>query len=254
MASNLWERLRLPLVLATVQTVFAGMVVLSRVALNNGVSVLTYNFYRSLIALVVLAPLAAIFERENRPPLNGRILFRIFILAFLGLTASQSLFLLGISLTSASFGATLQNVVPVFTFVIALAMRVEQIHLNRRHGWAKILGTLVCVLGAATMAIYKGPVLLGMPALQGADFGLSPLPLSTRGDSFATVMVSLGLNEWQLGTGALLVGYSMWSLYLTLQVRIGTSSMPNPKHLPSESSELNFVEPHCCCLYHRFQF
>lgn len=39
------------------------------------------------------------------------------------LTITQSCFLLGIKLTSATFSVTLQNVVPVFTFVIALMMR-----------------------------------------------------------------------------------------------------------------------------------
>lgn len=46
----------------------------------------------------------------------------------------------------------------IIVFSDALAFRIEQIHLTRKDGIAKVLGTLISVGGASVITLYKGPI------------------------------------------------------------------------------------------------
>ena len=50
------------------QVGYAGMDILSKAALNQGMSNYALVVYRHAIATVVMAPLAAIFDKYIRPP------------------------------------------------------------------------------------------------------------------------------------------------------------------------------------------
>jgi hypothetical protein len=56
----------LPLSMVLVQLIVVGMLVLSKLALNAGMSPFVIIVYRNLIAAAVVAPLAIIFERLVR--------------------------------------------------------------------------------------------------------------------------------------------------------------------------------------------
>ncbi|XP_057833300.2 WAT1-related protein At5g07050 [Cryptomeria japonica] len=154
--SVFFEKSKPSLAMIAVQFGFAGLNILSKFALNQGMSHFVLVFYRHLVATIVMAPLAYIFERKTRPKLTLRIFCEFFISSLLGVTLSQNLYNVGLKYTTATFATALLNLIPVITFLMAIIFRVERIDIKSLVGQAKVLGTLVCVSGAMSMTFYKG--------------------------------------------------------------------------------------------------
>ncbi|KAI9173537.1 hypothetical protein LWI28_002888 [Acer negundo] len=154
------EKKKLVLALLALQFCFAGFHIVSRVALNIGVSKVVYPVYRNIIALLLLAPFAYFLEKKERPPLTFSLLVQFFLLALLGITANQGFYLLGLYYASPTFASAMQNSVPAITFIMASALRLEQVNFRRRDGLAKVVGTVASVGGATIITLYKGPPLL----------------------------------------------------------------------------------------------
>ncbi|KAM5581594.1 hypothetical protein ABKV19_010705 [Rosa sericea] len=51
------------------------------------------------------------------------------------------------------------NLIPIFTFILAVIFRMEKLDLRRSSCQAKVLGTIVSVSGAFVVIIYKGSVI-----------------------------------------------------------------------------------------------
>ncbi|KAK3406054.1 hypothetical protein EUGRSUZ_K02243 [Eucalyptus grandis] len=161
------ENMKLLLALLALQFCFAGFHIVSRVALNIGISKVVYPVYRNIIALILLGPSAYFLEKKDRPPLTFSLLVQFFLLALLGITANQGFYLLGLYYASPTFASAMQNSVPAITFVMASALRLEQVHIARRDGLAKVVGTIASVGGATTITLYKGLPLLHQKLTQG---------------------------------------------------------------------------------------
>ncbi|PON82281.1 Plant-drug/metabolite exporter [Trema orientale] len=158
--SVLSENIKLLLALIVLQLCFSGFHIVSRVALNIGVSKVVYPVYRNIIALLLLGPSAYFLEKNERPPLTIPLLVQFFLLALIGITANQGFYLLGLYYASPTFASAMQNSVPAITFVMASALRLEKVNITRRDGLAKILGTIASIGGATVITLYKGPPLL----------------------------------------------------------------------------------------------
>ncbi|KAG4118034.1 hypothetical protein ERO13_D12G268000v2 [Gossypium hirsutum] len=158
--STVSYKMKLVLALVTLQLCFSGFHIVSRVALNIGVSKVVYPVYRNIIALLLLSPFAYFLEKKERPPLTFSLLVQFFLLALLGITANQGFYILGLYYASPTLASAMQNSVPAITFLAASALRLEQINIARKDGLAKVLGTIVSVGGATVITLYKGPILL----------------------------------------------------------------------------------------------
>ncbi|KAI3463743.1 hypothetical protein Pfo_020406 [Paulownia fortunei] len=154
------ERVRLLISLFILQFCFAGFHIVSRVALNIGISKVVYPVYRNIIALLLLGPFAYFMEKKDRPPLTFSLLAQFFLLALVGITANQGFYILGLYYASPTFASAMQNSVPAITFIMASALRLEQVNVTRIDGLAKVLGTLASVGGATIITLYKGPPIL----------------------------------------------------------------------------------------------
>ncbi|RID57002.1 hypothetical protein BRARA_F00409 [Brassica rapa] len=154
------EKMKLLVALITLQFCFAGFHIVSRVALNIGVSKVVYPVYRNILALLLIGPFAYFLEKKERPPLTFSLLVQFFLLALIGITANQGFYLLGLTYASPTFASAMQNSVPAITFIMACTLRIEHINLVRRHGVAKVLGTIVSIGGATTITLYRGFPLL----------------------------------------------------------------------------------------------
>ncbi|GAU15253.1 hypothetical protein TSUD_03200, partial [Trifolium subterraneum] len=119
------EKFQLHVAMLALQFGYAGFHVVSRAALNMGVSKLVFPVYRNIIALLLLLPFAYFLEKKDRPPINLNFLIQFFFLALIG---------------------------------------IEQVRLNRKDGVAKVAGTIFCVIGATVITLYKAPVLKKYPA------------------------------------------------------------------------------------------
>eukprot|EP00253_Pinus_taeda_P019849 PITA_19849 len=164
---------------------YAGMAIISKVALNRGMNHFVLVVYRQTVATVVLAPFAFFFERNVRPKLKFSIFCQIFVLGLLEYVLfhnfmpstslhnfmsilvwigfmpvmDQNFYYLGLKLTSPTYAVTLTNVLPAMTFVMALLFRMESLNIKKLRSQAKIVGMIVCVGGAMLMTLYKGPIL-----------------------------------------------------------------------------------------------
>ncbi|GJR69045.1 WAT1-related protein isoform X1 [Tanacetum coccineum] len=104
------------------------LMVYSKAAIADGMSSYSFIFYSNALASLILLPLSFIIHRSpNPPPLNFGVICGFFIMGLLGFLA-QIFGFTGVSLSSATLGTTLLNLIPGCTFVLAIICR----HLSLR--------------------------------------------------------------------------------------------------------------------------
>ncbi|XP_031500781.1 auxin-induced protein 5NG4-like [Nymphaea colorata] len=203
------ERTKLHAAMLVLQFVYAAFHIVSREALNMGVSKVVFPVYRNTIALSLLAPFAYFLEKEKRPPITFSLLIELFLLALCGITANQGCYLLGLYYASPTFASAMQNSVPAITFALAASLKLEKVNILRRDGVAKVVGTIACVGGATIITLYKGPPLLHM-----ASSGLASN--SVDAGSFA----SESKGNWTMGCIYLFGNCLAWSGWIVLQAPV----------------------------------
>ncbi|KAF5197454.1 Walls are thin [Thalictrum thalictroides] len=242
------EKTKLHLAMLALQFGYAGFHVVSRAALNMGISKIVFPVYRNIIALLLLVPFAYFLEKKERPNITFSFLIQFFFLALIGITANQGFYLLGLDNTSPTFASAIQNSVPALTFLMAVALRIEQVRLQRKDGIAKVLGTLSCVLGATVITLYRGPTIYS--PTQVVHDVYHQIHLQKSSSSAASLLMnvsSLGLGDakgknWTLGC-IYLIGHCLsWSGWLVLQA-------PVLKKYPARLSVTSYT-----CLFGVFQF
>ncbi|KAJ6407914.1 WAT1-RELATED PROTEIN [Salix purpurea] len=180
------------------QAGFAGMDILSKAALNQGMSNYVLVVYRHAVATVVIAPFAVILDKKLRPKMTLAIFIKLVALSLLEPVIDQNLYFLGMKYTTATFAAAIVNVLPAITFVIAWIVRLEKVKIGSLHSQAKLAGTIATVAGAMLMTLMKGP-LVELFRTKGKDYhengtGGIDLHSSIKGALMITVgMLLLGL-------------------------------------------------------------
>ncbi|XP_061338624.1 WAT1-related protein At3g30340-like [Gastrolobium bilobum] len=117
------------------------------------------------------------------------------------------LFLLGLEYTSVTFSCAFHNMVPVFTFIVALLFGIEKVNMKSNSGKAKVLGTSVCFGGALLSVLYKGIPLIN--------------PLSQHKTNEATITPPAAmLDKWIIGSILLTAGCLLWSSWFIIQAKI----------------------------------
>ncbi|CAH9114042.1 unnamed protein product [Cuscuta europaea] len=147
------------LALVFIQFGLAGMDVISKVALNEGMSNYVFVVYRHAVATIVIAPFALILDQKHRPKMTLPIFAKLVLLSLLEPVIDQNLYFIGMKYTTATFAASMANILPALTFLIALLFRLEKVRLKSIRSQAKIIGTVATVGGAMMMTLVKGPVL-----------------------------------------------------------------------------------------------
>ncbi|XP_058107918.1 protein WALLS ARE THIN 1 [Magnolia sinica] len=229
------ERAKLHLAMLALQFGYAGFHVVSRAALNMGISKVVFPVYRNIIALLLLAPFAFFLEKKERPALTLSFTIQFFLLALCGITANQGFYLLGLENTSPTFASAIQNSVPAITFLMAAALRIEQVRIRRKDGIAKVVGTVACVCGAMVITLYKGPVIFRQASLN--------LNLTRHWQQQQVPLLGDAKEKsWTLGC-IYLIGHCLsWSGWLVLQA-------PVLKKYPARLSVTSFT-----CFFGVLQF
>ncbi|XP_068658579.1 WAT1-related protein At5g64700 [Aristolochia californica] len=144
------------LIAILVQAIYAGMFLLSKAALDSGMSCFVFTFYRQAAATVFLIPVAILFERKEVPELSFNVFLKMFLLALFGITSSLNLYGVALGYTTSTLAAATSNTLPAITFGLAVLLRMEIVHLKKVSGTVKAVGIAVSLAGAAVIAFYKG--------------------------------------------------------------------------------------------------
>ncbi|KAF5961727.1 hypothetical protein HYC85_002936 [Camellia sinensis] len=113
----------------------------------------------------------------------------------------------GINYSSPTLAAALGNLFPAFTFLLAVLFRMEKFDLRKPSRQAKSLGTIVAVLGAFVMTLYKGAPLL---------VAILPSNLPHR------LLLSQEQPNWVLGglfLGISCLSSSIWNIVQTATIK-----------------------------------
>ncbi|CAL2250442.1 unnamed protein product [Prunus armeniaca] len=135
-----------------------GVSTISKVAMSRGMSHFVFIVYYNALGTLMLLPYF-IFQRNKRAPLSFKLICRFFLLGLIG-SSGKILFFAGVKSSSPTLAAAMANLTPIFTFLFAIIFRMEKLDLRKPTSHAKSLGTIVSVLGALIVTLYKGPALL----------------------------------------------------------------------------------------------
>ncbi|KAG8376447.1 hypothetical protein BUALT_Bualt09G0064300 [Buddleja alternifolia] len=178
------------------QVGLAGMDIVSKAALNEGMSNYVFVVYRHAIATIIVAPFAFALDKKIRPKMTTSIFIKIMLMSILEPVIDQNLYFLGMKYTTATFAAAMANVLPAITFVIACFFRLEKVKFMSIRSQAKIIGTLATVAGAMIMTLVRGPH-IGLPWTKGGNIishhqGEVNLQHSIKG----AIMITIGCFSW----------------------------------------------------------
>ncbi|GLU08502.1 hypothetical protein SLE2022_254100 [Rubroshorea leprosula] len=138
---------------------FAWLNIIIVLVLMTGMSHDILLVYRHAIAFLVIAPFAFFLERNVRPQSTLPIFLRIMALGILEPVLDQNLYNVGITHTSATMRATFANMLPAITFILMIIFRLEKVNVKKFHSVAKVVGTIITVMGAMLMTLYTGPTI-----------------------------------------------------------------------------------------------
>ncbi|KAI5405699.1 WAT1-related protein At3g28050 [Lathyrus oleraceus] len=145
------------------ECVQVALIILSKQVMAQGMTSFIFIFYSNSIAAIVLLPSSFYIHRFQRPPITFSTLSGFFILGLLGFLA-QVFGYAGIYYSSSTLATAMLNLVPGFTFILAVLFRMEQLDWRSYSSLAKSLGTIVSIAGAFIATLYKGAALLKGPS------------------------------------------------------------------------------------------
>ncbi|KAK7374920.1 hypothetical protein VNO80_08363 [Phaseolus coccineus] len=139
-----------------VQLGYAATSVLVKLATKDGMSIQVLTAYRLIFGAAFSFSLALIFERKNRPKLTWRVLWMSFFCGLFGGSLFQNLFLVALTLVSATYAYATFNMVPGVTFILSVLCGYEKLNLRSAGGKGKVLGTILGIIGIMVLSFLKG--------------------------------------------------------------------------------------------------
>ncbi|XP_022632389.1 WAT1-related protein At5g40240 isoform X2 [Vigna radiata var. radiata] len=136
----------------------SGSMVVIKVAMIDDINKYVMVVYSFALSTILLLPFALFLHRSERPPLTFSALCSFFLLAFFGSSGTIMAYV-GIELSSPTLASALLNLVPAFTFILALIFRMEEVRWRNSSSQAKVLGTIASIAGAFVVILYKGPLI-----------------------------------------------------------------------------------------------
>uniref|UniRef100_K4BR22 WAT1-related protein n=1 Tax=Solanum lycopersicum TaxID=4081 RepID=K4BR22_SOLLC len=96
--------------------------------------------YTNALSFILLIPFSIFFHRNNE------------------VTIAQNLAFAGLSYSSPIVARGAANMIPTFSFIIAIILRKIRIDLKRQGSIVRVIESLLSIMGILAMTFYKGPV------------------------------------------------------------------------------------------------
>uniref|UniRef100_A0A2N9IVT9 WAT1-related protein n=1 Tax=Fagus sylvatica TaxID=28930 RepID=A0A2N9IVT9_FAGSY len=143
-------------IMVTVECLDVGLNTITKTALTGGMSNYIFVTYSNTLSVFFLLVSCLIFYRKrSRPPLTCGIVGRVLLVSMLSCTV-QMLKVIGIDYSSPTMASAMSDLLPAFTFVLAIICRFEKLDLRARGSRARCIGTIVSIIGALIVTLYKG--------------------------------------------------------------------------------------------------
>lgn len=141
-----------------------GSAVTAKMAMSTGMTSFTYTFYSSAFSTLLLIPIVFFLYRSALPPLRPALCYGFFWLGIMGFLM-QVVGFLGLQYSSPLLSTAILQIIPGFTFIFAVILRMESFEYKSLSTQAKTIGTLVSIIGALVASLYKGPQVFGFSLL-----------------------------------------------------------------------------------------
>lgn len=132
----------------------------SKAAMREGMNDFVFVMYSNAFAACLLLPITFFFYRKTPlPPLTYCILAQLFINSLLSCSV-QMLRYLGIGYSTPTLATAMSDLIPAFTFILAILFRMEKLNWKANSTQAKSIGTLVSITGAFIITLYRGQAII----------------------------------------------------------------------------------------------
>ncbi|KAK1359039.1 hypothetical protein POM88_043513 [Heracleum sosnowskyi] len=122
---------------------------LGKAAMNNGISSFVFVAYYNSMATLIFFPFFVLHVcRGNQLPLTFSLLCRFFVLGLVGICLLQICGYVGMDYASATLGVAMGNLIPAFTFLLAVILSMEKVDLRPLSSVSKVVGTAIAISGA----------------------------------------------------------------------------------------------------------
>ncbi|XVF16467.1 hypothetical protein REPUB_Repub10bG0033300 [Reevesia pubescens] len=182
--------------------------ILFKAASSRGLAYYVFLAYSYALATLVLLPLIIFLIRKaGLPPFKFPLISRLCLLGIVGFSCQLCVYK-GLELGSPTLSSAIGNVVPAFTFVLAVFFRMEKVALRSSSSQAKIIGSIASISGALVIVFYKGPKVFSSPHWTSSSYVLFQQPLGSP------------QSNWMIGGLLLAVGYLCSSIWYIIQSQV----------------------------------
>ncbi|CAN4124263.1 unnamed protein product [Withania somnifera] len=126
-----------------------------------GMSSFVFVVYTNALSSIILLPYSYFYHRRDKiqaPLFTFPMLIRVFLLGLVGVAIAQNLAFAGLSYSSPIVACGMANMLPALTFILAIFLRKTKIDVKSQGSQARMIGTLISIIGGMSMTYYKGPV------------------------------------------------------------------------------------------------
>ncbi|KAL0889764.1 hypothetical protein Bca101_013747 [Brassica carinata] len=189
-----------------------GMNTLFKAASSKGMSSYVFLVYSYGIGALLLLPSPFLTHRSRSlPPLRFSVLCKMGLLGLLGCVYLM-LGYTGIKYSSPTLASAMSNLTPAFTFIFALLFGMEKVSIKKNSSLAKVVGTIVSIVGALVVTLYHGPIIFAAsqpPVHLPQSLSPPPSPPST--------------SNWVIGGCLLALEYTLIAISYIIQGMVNST-------------------------------
>ncbi|KAI4328309.1 hypothetical protein L6164_020672 [Bauhinia variegata] len=157
-----WEVLPF-IVMVIMEGCTIGLTIMAKTVITNGMSPFVFIVYTNALASLVLFPCSFFSRSKDRkskqPPFTLPLFTRFLFLGLAGITMIQTFSFVGLSYSSPILVCAMGHLIPAFNFLLSVILRKISFDLRSSAIRFQVLGTLISIMGAVDVELFKGPLI-----------------------------------------------------------------------------------------------